>query len=489
MSLDARQIEQELRDIKKALDESTIIAITDTEGVITYVNEKFCEISQYSREELIGQTHDIVNSGYHSKEFFRDLWTTIKSGKTWRGEIRNRAKDGSFYWLAATIVPLLDDDGKPRGYIAVRHEITERREAEQTIFEKNKLLEQTYDAIFTWNIADGILSWNQNAERLYGYAETEVLSRKSHVLLKTVYPQSHRVFLDELRKAGVWEGELIHTTKSGEEVIVESRVQIIRREGDNIVVLETLRDITERKQLENKLARAAQLSLVGELAAGLAHEIKNPLAGIKGVIDIILQRRTADDAEREILESVRQEIERIDRTVRELLRQSRPKPLEIRRDSLYETVRRAVQFASHQNSLRQSGGGKISTEICLPESLVLMPHDSAGIEDAVLNLLLNAREAVSGLSRGEICVRLSKIKNERGAAEALIEVSDNGCGIPADKLEQIFMPFFTTHEGGTGLGLAAVKRIARAHGGSCEVCSTLGKGSTFTIRLPFEETS
>jgi two-component system, cell cycle sensor histidine kinase and response regulator CckA len=484
---DGQKIARELKNIKNALDEAATVAVTDPTGRISYVNDKFCEISKYSREELLGQTPRIVNSNFHPPEFFHQMWQTISSGKTWRGEIRNRAKDGTIYWVSTTIVPVLDEQGKPHQYIAVLYDITERKQAEQSILEKNQLLEQTYDAILTWNLDVGITYWNQNAVRLYGYTEKEALGHETQNLLKTVYPHSYLAFLAEIEEKGFWEGELIHTTKTGEEVIVEGRMQVIRREGSNLIVLETLRDISERKQLENKLARAAQLSLVGELAAGLAHEIKNPLAGIKGVIDIILQRRsTAQDPEREVLESVQFEIERIDRTVRELLRQSRLKPLEVKIESLNETVRRAVQFASHHDGIGHSAGRKIATEIHLPKSPLLVAHDSASIESALLNLILNAREAVRNKAQGEIFVRIAKTKKKNGAGEILIEVSDNGCGIPKNKLEQIFVPFYTTGKGGTGLGLVAVRRIARAHGGNCEVRSIVGKGSTFTIRLPYD---
>ncbi len=191
--IDERKLKLTLKeneDIKVALNRSAILAYTDGKGVITYVNDKFMEISQYSREELIGADHRIVNSGYHPKEFMKKLWTTIKSGEVWVGEIKNKAKDGSFYWVRTTIVPSVDESGKIAQFITIRYDITDRKKAELAIKKQQEELENKNNKLekIAWSFSHNVrapivtimgLSNVFNYENQYDKINKEVLNKIS----------------------------------------------------------------------------------------------------------------------------------------------------------------------------------------------------------------------------------------------------------------------------------------------------------------------
>lgn len=256
-------------------------------------------------------------------------------------------------------------------------------------------------------------------------------------------------------------------------------------ENKLIGYLIVIRDVTNVIQQQRELARAEQLALIGELTAGLAHEIRNPLAGIQGAMDILLTRSNIPESDKEILTNARKEVNRIDLSIRNLLERSRLTAMRIVPASITETTSQAVLLAKEQIAAKMNGNN-INLSYTAPRDPMIIPIDTRKIEAAILNLILNALEAIDQQT-GQIQVRLHKNKLSKSSPEVVIEVEDNGRGISPENLNKIFNPFFSTKSNGTGLGLAAVRRILRAHNGRVEVQSKLGKGSIFRLYLPCQK--
>lgn len=205
-------LQDSLREIsayKYALDAAAIVAITNQKGIITHVNENFCKISKYSKEELINQDHRIINSGFHSKEFIKDLWRTIAAGKIWKGELKNKARDGTYYWVDTTIIPFLNEEGKPYQYLAIRADITERKQAEEKIFALNQeikrsekrfraMIEHSKDAFIVVDEA-GLSFVSRGITEILGYTEEEYLKLTPEAI---VHPDDLPLRWNELSKPG-----------------------------------------------------------------------------------------------------------------------------------------------------------------------------------------------------------------------------------------------------------------------------------------------
>jgi two-component system CheB/CheR fusion protein len=341
-----------LADTNFALNQAAIVATTNVKGEITFVNDKFVEISKYSREELLGRDHRIINSGYHSKEFIRDLWTTIANGRIWRGEIRNRAKDGSLYWVDTTIVPFLDERRKPYQYMAIRYEIT------------------------------------------------------------------------------------------------------------------------DRKRSEDKLREQAALARLGEMAAVVAHEVKNPLAAIKGALQVIGGRLPAESRDRLIMSDVVARVDSLNDIVQDLLVFARPREPQLSPVAIADLVENTAALVR-----KDPAHASLTIEITGARPVVAL--DVEQMRTVFLNLLLNAAQA--GGASGRIAVTI-------GADDlaATVAIADEGPGIPDDVRPKVFEPFFSTKHRGTGLGLPTARRVVERHRGTIEIDCPPAGGTVVTVTLPMQ---
>lgn len=333
------------QNLRKALDASSIVSIIDKNGKITYVNDKFCDVSKYSKEELIGQRQDLLRSNkIHPPSFYADLWSVISKGKIWRGEICNTAKDGTLFWNDTTVVPFLDKYGKISEYVSIRN------------------------------------------------------------------------------------------------------------------------DITEQKNLTERLVRSERLSAIGELSARISHDIRNPLSIIKNECELLKLKNVIDEKQ---YHRINVSINRITHQLDDVLEYLHNSPIDYSKFNLSDLLTEVI------NNLQVPSDVKINTN----GDETFMIGDKDKINIVLTNLIFNSIQALE--DGGNIDITLSKTD-----ADIIIQVQDSGTGITIKPLEAIFEPLTTSKQKGTGLGLASVKNIVEQHDGTISVKNN---PTTFTIKIPQNE--
>jgi PAS domain S-box-containing protein len=317
-----------------------------------------------------------------------------------------------------------------------------------------------------------------------GYSRSEVIGKTARELHLVADDFDRSWLIQILRQRGrLRSRRLRFRTRSGNVRICLFDAEVIALDDED-VILSTVTDITQQLAAEhNHRLQCRRIALLERLAAGLAHELRSPLAGIKGVADAFLQRRRLTRVEREWMEAVRVEVLKIDSRLRDLLDLTQPRALSVAPCSLNDLVRRVVLLSSHHAKSIHDSQIRIEFVDTTTEPLNIS-IDVARLEDAVLNLVLNAIESIQ--QQGQVTVRLSRKKDSQ-RDHAVITVIDTGCGIAAEYRKRIFEPFFTTKPEGTGIGLSTVQRTAVAFNGRVTFKTRTGHGSTFELVLPLPD--
>ena len=486
-----------LDNLKFALDQHVIVSVADLAGTITYANDRFCDISGYSREELLGRNHRIVKSGRHAPEVFEGMWRTISSGEVWHGEICNRKKNGGYYWVAATIVPLLDEGGFPTEYIAIRTDITARKEAEALLAEQLHFSRQLMDAIpipIYYKGTDGrYLGCNGSFAELFGIDDVEAwLGTSVHTLLDPATAAfHHEKDLELFARAGRQSYEMrAMPMSSGVRSLMYHKASLTRSDGSISGLIGAIVDMTDRYRWEDGLILARDAAEAANRAksdflANMSHEIRTPMNGIIGMADLALDTKL-DEEQREYLQIVRSSSEALLTIINDILDFSKIEAGKLAIEEVSFDIQRSVAETLKAMALRAHEKGlelvsDMATE--LPERVI---GDPGRLRQIMLNLVGNA---IKFTEKGEIVVRLALDSLHGQRATIRVSVSDTGVGIAPEKQAHIFDAFAqedtstTRKYGGTGLGLTISTRLVHLMGGRLWVESRPGLGSTFYFTL------
>jgi PAS domain S-box-containing protein len=364
--------------------------------------------------------------------------------------------------------------------------MVEKVRLQKELIETNNFLESVVekagDAISVVDLDGKTLYWNEGAERIYGFSRAEVLGKK---LSDFLYPtdeklraeedQSLQAMMDRVKTGAVVSNvEAKRRTKDGREIIVSMTISPLRNaEGKIIGVSRICRDITHLRKAEERLILAERLSSLGELTAGVAHELRNPLAGIKINTQILSRKKDLPEMEQRLLDSTRDGIDKIQKIVEDMLDFARPRAANFKYEEINEIVEKSLSI--FQAKLKR---GNISHIFEPGKGLPQVYIDAHQIQQVLINLFLNAIQAME--NGGTLTVRTLR-ENPNGVR---VEVADTGIGIPQAHLKKIFDPFFTTKSEGTGLGLSISLKILENHKATLDAASQEGKGSSFTVHFP-----
>jgi PAS domain S-box-containing protein len=490
-----KQTEQQLRLQSAALEAAANgIVITDIDGNIEWVNSAFTELTDYTLAEALGKNpRQLVKSGNHKTAFYDEMWRTILDGRTWRGEIVNRRKDGTLYIEEEAITPVWDDHGNIAHFIAIKQDITQRKTAEtehKALLEQVKAQAERLSQVMR-TVPEGVLLLNQSNQIILANPQ----GQEHLALLAKVDPGNRITHLGDITL------ETLQTsppTGQWHELTANGNIfQVVTRPVETGPVPQgwvlVLRDVTEQQEVQKQLQQQERLAAVGQLAAGIAHDFNNIMAVIILYAQILEKAPELSAKQQQHLGTIIRQAKQASELIQQILDFSRRSVLAKQPLDLFSLIQK--EAALLQRTLPEH----IDIKVVGQPGTYIIQADPTRMQQTIMNLAINARDAMPDGGQFRFDLAPIEVKNSKQAPYPgmtagnwiRLMITDSGSGIEAAVLEHVFEPFFTTKEPGkgTGLGLAQVHGIIGQHGGYITIDSQVSVGTAFTIYLPALNTS
>ncbi len=454
----------------------------DTVGRVYYTSENAASITGYHSEEFLsGKLHplDIVHPDDRAEvqKEFDSLFNSRESVESIVHRIIKR--DGEVAYLLKSWYPLFDINGRFSGVVGINKDVTNEKLLEKRLQLFKSAFEHSTDAIVITGIDGKILDVNNAFTRIYGYTRDESIERSTSVIQsKHSTKEFYQQMWAELVERGQWHGEIINKRKDGTEIPVWLSITPIYLDGTKIGYMGIESDISDRKNLEQQIIQTEKLATIGQLAAGIAHEIGTPLNIISGNAEYMLLDMKELDKGYQELSVIISQTKRMTRLMRQLLDFARPKLVSLQAIDINAVIQEVLDFVHIQFNR-----GEIRISKQMSAELPMVYGDPALLYQVFLNIIVNSFHAMP--NGGELRVYTRKQTSDQETTKVVAEVEDTGEGILQEHMGKLFTPFFTTKEPGkgTGLGLAVTKRIVDEHGGSIEIESQVGQGTKVSIRF------
>ncbi len=441
--------------------------------------------------EAIGKTDFDFFSEEHARQAYEDEQAIIRSGKPLVGkEEKETWLGGRVGWVSTTKMPLWNPEGQVVGTFGISRDITERKRTEEQIRDQARLLDLAPEAILVRDLEDRVRYWNKSAERIYGWTAQEAIGKKVGRLLHKDFSNGakYEAAWKAVLEKGDWQGEFTLRTKSGQEVIEETRWTLVRDpQGIPKSILTISADITEKKKLEAQFLRAQRMENIGAVAGGIAHDLNNVLTPLLVAVQLLKGKINDADGQK-LLNALETNVERGAKLVKQVLTFGRG----VQGERI--PVQPAYIIREIKQIIQETFPKSVEFECDSPAGLWTITGDSTQLYQVLLNLAVNARDAMP--NGGKLSFRLENVVLDEAYSRmnlgskpgpyVVFEVTDTGTGIPKEIHDRIFDPFFTTKDPGhgTGLGLSTTLGIVKSHGGFIHCYSEPGKGSTFKVYLP-----